>query len=372
MKVNFFSNKIDFKDQKNTFAKNYFKVLESGNHLQSIYVKRFENKISKICDRKYSAALGSCTDALYFALKSCDINTGDEILVPNFSFIASASSILRVGAKPIFVDIDNDYNLSFEDAEKKISKKTKGLIIVNLFGKMVDPDKVNKFKKKHKLIVIEDAAQSLGASFNGVKSGSVGDVSCVSFDPTKVISAPGSAGALLTNSKIIINKVKSLRYHGKTNGEFLSLGYNSQMSSLTAVHLLTKLKNLKKWEKKRINLAEYYIKNLSQKVIKPKYFDGSKHIYHKFVIRVNNCRDMLFKELVKNKIEVKIHYEKPLNRNIVFKNCDCKSFYKCKKLKCNLVNSNLISKEVLSLPIHPFVTVNQAKFICDIINKNIK
>ena len=110
-----------------------------------------------------------------------------------------------------------------------------------------------------------------------------------------------------------------MRYHGKTKGKFLTLGYNSQMSSLTAVHLLTKLKNLKNWQNKRINLAKYYNKNLSEKIIKPKYFDGSTHIYHKYVIRVKNYRDMLFKELLKNKIETKIHYDKPLNKNEVFK-----------------------------------------------------
>lgn len=362
MKVNFFSNKRDFRDQKNFFVKGYLDVLNSGNHLQSSYVKKFEDKISSICNRKYTAALGSCTDALYFALLSCGIKSKDEVLVPNFSFIASASSILRIGAKPVFVDINDDFNLSFTDAEKKISKRTKALLVVNLFGKMVDPHQINSFKKKHKLIIIEDAAQSLGASFKGIKSGSIGDVSCLSFDPTKVISAPGSAGALLTDKKKIINKVKSLRYHGKANGKFSSLGYNSQMSSITAVHLLIKLKNLKKWQTKRIKLANFYNKQLSNKLILPKYNDGSIHIYHKYVIRIKGLRDRLFKELLRKKIETRIHYNKPLNKNIVFRN----SKYK------NIKNSNLFSKEVLSLPIHPFVNKKQARFICDTINKFIK
>lgn len=372
MRVNFFSNKRDFLDQKKTFVKKYLEVLNSGSHLQSNYVKKFEDKLLTISGRKYAAALGSCTDALYFALLSCGIKSDDEVLVPNFSFIASASSILRIGAKPIFVDINDDYNLSLEDAERKISKRTKALLVVNLFGKMVNPDQIKKFKKKHNLTVIEDAAQSLGASFRGIKSGSVGDVSCLSFDPTKVISAPGSAGALLTDKKEIINKVKSLRYHGKTNGQFLSLGFNSQMSSLTAVHLMIKLKNLKNWQAKRIKLANFYNKNLSNKIILPKYSDGSIHIYHKYVIRVKHLRDKLFKELLKKKIETKIHYNKPLNKNFVFKDCKCIDTSSCKKIRCNIKNSNLISKEVLSLPIHPFIEKKQAKFICDTINKFIK
>lgn len=361
--IPFFSQKREnfFLKKKNT--QHFNRVFLSGKVLQGPSVVKLEDTLSKIYKRKYSVCVGSCTDALYFSLMSLGIKANDEVLVSNYSYVASASAIVRVGAKPIFIDIDLDYNMSLESAKKFITKKTRALIYVHLFGKQGELNKIKKFCKIHKIHLIEDIAQTFAPVKDKLKAGSIGEVSCISFDPTKTISAPGSGGAILTDSKKIYNYIKRIRYHGKNpiTSNFEFLGFNSQMPTLTAAILLEKIKHNDKWILKRKKIAEYYSKNLKKDVIVPEV--GKNHVFHKYVI-LSSKRNELKTYLKKNKIETMVHYSNLLSQNKYLK--------KYVKKNQTFKIATKISKDVLSLPIHPFLKNKEVKKIVKTVNNFFK
>jgi dTDP-4-amino-4,6-dideoxygalactose transaminase len=357
--IPFFSQKRENFFFKKKNAQHFNKVLLSGKVLQGPSVTKLENKLSKLYNRKYSVCVGSCTDALYFSLISLGINPDDEVLVSNYSYVASASAIVRVGAKPVFVDIDLDYNMNLDYAKKYITKKTKAMIYVHLFGKQGELKKIKKFCNIHKIYLIEDIAQTFGSLKIKKKAGSIGDAACASFDPTKTISAPGSGGVVLTDSKKIYNRVKGMRYHGKNpiTLKFEFLGFNSQMPTLTAAILLEKIKYNDKWILKRKKIAEYYSKNLSKNATVPEV--GSSHVFHKYVI-LTRKRNKLKQFLKDNKIEAMIHYSKLLSENKYLK----KYIKKNQTFKI----ASKISKLALSLPVHPFLKDKEIKKIVNTVN----
>lgn len=361
--IPFFSQKRENIFLKKKNSQLFDKVLLSGKVLQGPSVVKLENKLSKIYNRKYSICVASCTDALYFSLISLGISSKDEVLVTNFSYIASASSIVRVGAKPIFVDIEEDFNMSLNHAEKLITKKTKALIYVHLFGKQGPLEKLRKFCKINKIKLIEDIAQTFGSSKDLKKAGNIGEVACVSFDPTKTISAPGSGGAILTDSKKIFDHIKKMRYHGKNQitSKFDFLGINSQMPTITAEILLEKIKHNDEWILKRKKIAEYYSKNLKGNIVVPEV--GKNHVFHKYVI-LTPKRNELKAYLKKNKIDTMIHYSNLLSENKYLK--------KYMKNKKDFKIANKISKNVLSLPVHPFLKDKEIKKIVKTVNNFFK
>lgn len=359
-KINFFGLKEEYSFLKKKIRPKVEKVFFSGKYLQGSEIKNLENNLSKYFSNKSVITVNSCTDALFFALKALNLKQNSEVLVTSFSFIASMSSILRAGLKPVFVDIDDNYNLDLSDAKKKISGKTKALIFVHLFGKSGNLKKLQDFCKQYKIELIEDIAQALGSIYRNKKCGTIGRFGCISFDPTKTIAAPGSGGAIICNRKSDYNKIQMLRYHGKNKNDFKVLGFNSQMSELTATILNEKLKYNNLWIKKRNKIAKTYNLYLSKKIIKPKINNSEVHIFHKYVIRVKK-RDLLVKYLQKNKIPCLIHYKKPLYgyRNLI-------------NHKIININCDKISKEVISLPIHPFLKEPQVKYICNKVNNFIE
>lgn len=356
--IPFFSQKREnyFLKKKNNRIFN--KIMLSGKVLQGPSVKDLEKQLCKLFRAKYCICVNSCTDALFFSLLSLNLNKSDEVMIANFSYIASASSIVRAGAKPVFVDIDKDYNINLEEAQKKITNKTKVLVYVHLFGKTGNLIKIKKFCKENNLKLIEDIAQTFSFSKDQYKAGSIGDFSCISFDPTKTISAPGSGGAILTNNLKFYNLITKIRYHGKNKKKFKFdfLGYNSQMPSLTAAILKEKLKYNDKWIKKRIRIANYYTKYLGKYVITP--CASPFHVFHKYVI-LSNRRNELVKFLKKNNIEVMVHYPLMLSENKFLK--------KFVKKNQNFKNAKIASKQALSLPIHAFLKKNEVKKIVKVI-----
>ncbi|UFS69331.1 DegT/DnrJ/EryC1/StrS family aminotransferase [Geomonas sp. RF6] len=321
-------------------------VLASGKVLQGEPVTELEEKVASLCGRRYGVALGSCTDALAFALTACGVGEGDEVLVTAFSFIASASCIARVGAVPVFVDIDpHYYMMDLRDAASRVTPRTRCLIAVHLFGQCLDMNEVERFASTHGLRVIEDAAQSFGSSFAGRRAGSMGDASCISFDPTKVIGAFGSGGMLLTDSPDIAATATPLRYHGKNmkSGAFEMVGYNSQMPSEHASLLSLKVDLLGDWIKKREEVAARYLEGLAgiPGVGLPKRRPGSTHNWHKFVIRSGE-RGALREFLRKEGIETMVHYPTPLDRVAPLRTEGSAS-----------VGAQRAADEVLSLPIYP-------------------
>tara|TARA_B100000029_G_scaffold306778_1_gene299606 strand:+ start:6976 stop:8094 length:1119 start_codon:yes stop_codon:yes gene_type:complete len=356
--IPFFGVSREFAQHRAEFMNTIESVLATGQVLQGTQITDLEKNIANITNRSYAVAVNSCTDALYFSLVASGIKPGDEVLVPNFTFAASATCILRLGAKPILVDIDENFALDLNQAQSLINPKTKAIIFVHLYGQMHDPDTIESFSKQNNLVLVEDAAQSLGAKYKNRIAGSMGLTSCISFDPTKTISAPGSGGVLTTNDSNIATLVRSLRYHGKDIGSktFNRLGYNSQMTTIAAALISQKLNYLKKWENRRIDIAKIYKENLLNlnQITLPKDISESQNIYHKFVLEVEQ-RDNLFDHLKNSRIGTAIHYETPLHREPMF------SFL---NLNDNQFEVSLNkSKKVISLPIHPFLTDSEIEII---------
>lgn len=345
MKIPFFFAKREHKFLKSEIISSISKSLLHGKTLQGPEIEVFEKKISNFVGKKFAVAVGSCTDALFFSLKAGGINKGDEVIVTSYSYLASATCILRCGAKPVFVDVDENGNMQIDQVLKKINRKTKAIIYVHLFGYFQNINELLKISKKNKILLIEDFAQALGASLNKKNAGSLGDISCTSFDPTKVLSAPGSGGIVLTNNKIIKNKIVKLRYHGKNkSGDHDILGINSQLPSIVAASLLVKLKYFKNFQNKRIFIAKQYFKNFKDLNLSlPPLGKRSQHIYHKFVIRTKQ-RNKLFKYLKNHGIHTLIHYSKPLHKLKIFSEFSSK-----------LPVSEQLSKTSLSIPIHPYL-----------------
>lgn len=340
-------------------------VLGSGNVLQGPSVRGLEERVAARAGRKHAIAVGSCTDALYYSLKAAGVGAGDSVLVTDFSFVASASCIARVGAVPVFVDVDENYNLDLDAAAERVLPNTRSMVYVHLYGQMGNPDRVEVFAREHKLVLIEDAAQAFGANFAGRPAGSMGLVSCFSFDPTKVISAPGSGGMVLTDDVAVAARIRALRYHGKTNeGIFAELGYNSQMPSLTAAILDLKLDHDAEWRAKRRDVAQFYIEQLAgTDLVLPQEQRVSTHIYHKFVLR-SQRREALKTHLAEKGIPTRVHYPQPLHRQPCFSGAQA--------VAAHSPNAERFSQSVLSLPIHPFLSDGEVEAVAKAIRQYIR
>lgn len=335
-------------------------VLDHGQVLQSQEVAEFESNIARVTGRKYAVATGSCTDSLFFALLAAGVCKGDEVIVPSFSFIASASCVLRVGANPIFVDVDSNGNMSAENVSRHISKKTKAIIYVHMFGLLDECNfsLIGDIAENLRIPVIEDCAQAFGSigGMSGAPAGSFGTVSCISFDPTKVISALGSGGVLLTDNEEIASLSKKLRYHGKgVDGNFETLGYNSQMPAIIAATLTIKLKYDHIWRSKRRETAKFYIESFRGLPLKaPEVEKIETHNYHKFVI-VLDKRDEALDWLRTNGIQALVHYKDPLPAH--------KTFASCKHRLIDCANAQRLSKACLSLPCHAYLSNAEIDFV---------
>ena len=249
----------------------------------------------------------------------------------------------------MFVDADSTYNIDLGAAASRITSKTRAMIVVHLYGQMVDPVGVDRLADEHDLLVIEDAGQAFGAEYNRSAAGSLGNASCFSFDPTKPISAPGGGGMVLTDDDGIAERVRMMRYHGKdSSGEFAEIGFNSQMTSVAAAVLDFKLDRNEEWLRHRRDIAQYYIERLSQfDLVLPLEQPGASHTYHKFTIKTD-ARDALRERLHQQHIPSNIYYDQPLHR--------LPSFRTYRYRDEDYPNTVDFSSNVLSLPIHPFLT----------------
>lgn len=293
-------------------------VLCSGQMLQSKWVEAFEDGISTAAGRRHTVAVGSATDALFFALVALGVGPGDEVITTDLSFIPSASCILRAGATPVLVDVADDCNIDLNRAAAAIGPRTKAMIFVHLFGGLTDPARVAAFASRHGIALIEDASQAFGAAYGDRPAGSTGDISVFSFDPTKVLSAPGSGGCAMTNDSALAGQMRRLRYHGKEQGAFLEPGYNSQMSSLTAAVLDIKHQRQSVWADRRRQIAEVYDNTLDRLGWKrPRWDPAVVHGRHKYVFLAPD-RDRLRDELLSHGVPTMIHYAVPFHEEPIF------------------------------------------------------
>jgi dTDP-4-amino-4,6-dideoxygalactose transaminase len=368
MKVALVDLKAQYQEIKTGVEPDIKKLMKRGDFILGQDVRRFEEAFARYVGSTYCLGVNSGTDALFFSLLSLGVGPRDEVLVPVFTYIASAFAVTYTGAKPVFVDIDEKtFNIDPNKIEAAITKKTKAIMPVHLYGQAADMRAIKKIADKHGLKIVEDAAQAHGAEACGKKAGVLGDVAAFSFYPTKNLSAFGDAGVVTTNDNALFERLKKLRDYGrKTRYEHSSLGYNSRLDSLQAIFLYHKLKRLDIWNKKRAAIAARYTKLLKDvsgiKLSEAPFF--GKHVWHVYAIRVKN-RDSVLEGLKSCGIDAMVYYPVPLHLQEVYKslNYTLGDFPIAEK----------ISSEVLCLPIHPHMTMAQVDFVVEKlkrINKN--
>lgn len=292
-------------------------VYSSGKVLDGKYTEEFERQIARRCGRRYAVAVNSGTQALIFA-QHVLFGKNVKILIPTISFVATINSVLMAGNDPVLCDTDNQALIDLESLDYAVKGAgIQGVMYVNIFGNTVDYDRFRMFTQffNTDLKIIEDAAQSFGASYKGIPSGSMGDISILSFDPTKNLNNYGSGGMVLTDNMHDATTVRNLRDNGKLSDHDMT-GTNSKMSESDCAQMLVKLRHFDKWQKRRADIAEYYNDNLPSWVDRPGVTDGTTHSWHKYVIKVQD-RTSLQLHLSQLGIETKIHYEKPLYEHSV-------------------------------------------------------
>jgi dTDP-4-amino-4,6-dideoxygalactose transaminase len=325
------------------------KVLNSGQFVLGENVEKLQKEIAEHCGVKYGVGVASGTDALILSLIALGIKEGDEIITTPYTFIATTEAIAKVRAKTVFVDIDPDiYNLDVKQIENKITKKTKLILPVHLYGQSCDMDPILKLTKKYNLRILEDCAQSIGAEYKGKKAGSFGDIGCFSFFPSKNLGAYGDGGMIVTDNKEIAERIRMLRVHGTKERYYHSIdGYNSRLDEIQAAILRVKLKYLDKWTENRRKNAYLYNKLLqSLNTVKIPYEpEYNKHVYYLYTVKLSEKRDKLQEYLKSNQISTCVYYPLPLHLQEVYKNLGYK--------KGDFPVSEKCSKEVLSLPLYP-------------------
>jgi dTDP-4-amino-4,6-dideoxygalactose transaminase len=330
------------------------KVVSTGGFVLGKTVEDFEKSVADFVGVKHGIGVNSGTDALYLALKAAGVNEGDEVITTPFTFIATAEVICWIPAKPVFVDICPDtLNLDPVKLEKAITSRTKAIIPVHLYGQAADMNEIMAVAKKHKLAVIEDCAQSLGAKYHGKQTGSMGDIAGLSFFPSKNLGAYGDGGMVLTSDEEMMKMVKILRQHGQDKKyHHLKLGVNSRLDALQAAVLSIKLKYLDRWNKVRQEKAAYYDKCFAGvgDIKTPQVRSYNEAIYHQYTLRTSK-RDALVDYLGKKNIPVAVHYPIPLHLQPAF------GFLGHKNGSFTVAEE--AAGQVFSLPIYPEITREQ-------------
>lgn len=336
-------------------------VFAHGKVLQAQEVAELEARVAVLFGLKHGMAVGSGTDALVLAMRALDLKPGGRVAVTALSFVASASAIVLAGGVPVFVDIEPEFHQSREDALLELVRKRKvdGVVAVHLYGQMLELSEVFRAARANGIFVIEDAAQALGAARNGAVPGKNSDVTCVSFDPTKVIGAQGSGGMALSDDPGLAARIRRLRYHGHAgNRIYAEIGYNSQLPTVQAALLSAKLNHEAAWRARRLAIAGQYTQTLSALPFAspPAVQPGNAHIFHKYVLRAPTVRDRLAAHLKERGISTAIHYTLPLNEQPCFKGRH--------ETAGPIVEAKRATQEVLSLPMYPELTDEEVGYVC--------
>jgi len=327
-------------------------VIASTQFILGPEVKSLESEMSTYCQTKHAIGVASGTEALQLALIACGVGQGDEVITTPFTFIATTETIVQCGAIPVFVDIDRKtYNIDAQKIAAKINEKTKAIIPVHLYGQASDMSPILELAKKRNLKVIEDCAQALGAEYKGRKVGSLGDVGCLSFFPSKILGAYGDGGMVVTNNTEIADKVSMLRNHGGTDKYYNSIsGFNSRLDELQAAILRVKLKHLDLWIEQRRRKASLYSKLLSgfDAITPPYEATYTRHAFNYYTIRLTSpqaSRDKLKEHLRSKGIATAVYYPLSLHLQPVYQSLGYESG--------DFPNSEQAQDEVLSLPMYP-------------------
>lgn len=367
-------------------------VLSSTKYIMGGQVKSFEREFASYLGVKNAISVANGTDALVIAMKALGIGQGDEVITTPYTFFSTAESISAIGAKPVFVDVNIDtFNIDATKIEEKITKCTKAIIPVHIFGQPADMNEILNIARSNNLFVIEDACQAIGAEYYEKKVGTLGDIACFSFFPTKNLGCAGDGGMIVTNNDNIAVVVRALRAHGSgENGEraynllygvkepklkennndntiynplkyynFL-IGFNSRLDEMQAAILKIKLKNIDIWNEKRAENAVFYSENIANKsIVKPAKGNHKKHIYHMYIIQ-SDYRDKLTSYLKERNIATGIYYPIPLHLQKVYHNLGYK--------EGDMTVAEYLSGRALAIPIYPELSMEQKLYIVKAIN----
>lgn len=341
------------------------RVLRSGMFAQGPVVAEFEKEFARYCGVRNAIAVNSGTAALHAAVASAGIGPGDEVIVPTFSFIATASCVSLCGAQPVFADVDPAYfTLDPEAVRKLFSPRTKAVIGVHLFGQPFDIDPIREMCSDHDVLLIEDAAQAHGSIYKGKKVGGFGAAGCFSFYPTKNMTT-GEGGMVTTDNNEYAAKIRRFINHGQSE-KYLhtSLGYNYRMTDIGGAIGVAQLAKLDGFNKRRLHNADYFDRHLVAKsLVLPARRKDCNHVFHQYVVRVTkDCslsREQLMEALKEKGIGTAVHYPIPIHRQPVYKPVTANT-------RCPVAEE--LAEQVMSLPVHPQVTDEQLKYICDTLN----
>lgn len=363
MTVPLFSIKDQHDELADGFKEAFERVLHSGGYILGQEVESFEMMVAQYLGVKHAIGVSSGTDALILPMMTLDLGPGDEVLCPDFTFLGTAGCVSRVGATPVFVDInEEDFNISIEDLKSKITDKTKAIIPVHLFGQSANMDAIREIAKEHNLYIIEDAAQSIGATYKGQQTGTMGDFGCYSFFPTKNLGALGDAGLVVTNDDELAHKARIMRVHGGESTYFHKyIGGNFRIDALQAALLKVKFPYLDSYVEKRRKNAAYYLEQLKdlEGIILPKEIEGNFHTYNQFTIRVigEGQRDALRQYLSEKGIGANIYYPLVLSKQECFQGNS--------RGGENITVAAQVAKECLSIPIFPELKELQLKEVVE-------
>ncbi|GAB6168283.1 DegT/DnrJ/EryC1/StrS family aminotransferase [Clostridium carnis] len=382
---------IDLKAQYESLAEELSKatldVLSSANYIMGKNVIEFEKEFAEFIGVKHAISVGNGTDALVIALKAMGIGEGDEVITSPFTFFATAESISAVGAIPVFVDAEKEtFNIDVTKIEEKITSKTKAIMPVHIFGQSAEMDTINEIAKKHNLLVIEDACQAIGGKYKGRKIGSLGDVACFSFFPTKNLGCAGDGGMIVTDNDKIATIARALKAHGSgENGQkaynllnnieeeikkaegandtvynplkyynYL-IGYNSRLDAMQAAILRVKLKEIDGWNAKRREIVNIYNEALqNEDLVTPICKEENEHVYHMYILQSENREEVIAK-LKDAGIATGVYYPVPLHLQKVYKNLGYK--------EGDMPVSEYLSHRTFAIPVYPELTEEQVKYI---------
>jgi dTDP-4-amino-4,6-dideoxygalactose transaminase len=349
------------------FQDDFSKLCQSGGFIGGNTVSSFESQFAQFMNVDHCIGVGNGGDALELALRAINVSFGDEVLVPANTFIATATAVSRVGATPIPVDVnESDFLIDISKIEACVSPRTKAIIPVHLFGQMADMDSILSIASRLNISVIEDSAQSQGATQNGISCGSFGTATATSFYPGKNLGAFGDGGAVLTCDPDLDKSIRMLRnYGGIEKYEHEKVGFNSRLDAVQALVLTHKLKHLHRWNTERQKAAELYTKILegTPNIQLPKSNPGNSHVWHLYVVRVPQ-RDKVISLLNQMGIGAGIHYPKP------FPELSAYSQNAGKYSEC--ITASKLSHEILSLPIYPGITELQINQVCQALQQSLK
>lgn len=357
MTISFTDFKRAYNEHKAEFDRAFESVMNSGQLILGKQVQEFEKEFAAFCGALTAVGVANGMEALQIALMALGIKDGDEVITTPFSAVATANAIVAVGAKPVFVDIDEYFNLDPAGIPAAITPKTKAILPVHLYGQPADMDAIMAVAKDKNLKVIEDCAQAHGAQYNGKSVGSFGDFGCFSFYPTKNLGAFGDSGAVVTRDQKADEVCRTLRNYGQKNRyEHEAYGINSRLDELQAALLLVQIKYLKQYNARRQEIARMYNEQLAgvKDIVLPKTRAGSEHVYHIYAIQ-SDWRDELQKYLSEQGITTLIHYPIIIPKQRSYADYNALSFPKAQRA----------ADTTLSLPIHPLLTNEEVNYICE-------